>query len=194
MTRLADLRGAVVSLVALGLVAAMPLVACAQDPKRTSPVNPRATTDAPTFAQVRRAALAAFLGGGKFDDVSELSLADYQVKEQAIMAVCRPPEMTRQRAVRIFSAAGFHEVQSAATWPGYTVHLVRELTDPPKKLDIVMFFFGIQKAGVDCKYTVGAFTRRELKSPRQVLGGEDRDAVLDNVRTLRTSFLTEMRQ
>lgn len=141
----------------------------------------------PSLEQIRQAAIKAFVGPPSYDETARLTIRDHQLPESVALASCRSVKWVKQKAIELFSEAGFEEeaVTQKIQYLEHNLPLVRELSSRPRRIDILVFYFNIEKsAGIRCKYHFGVLGRREAVSPRMILKGSEHDRLFRDVRTL----------
>ena len=139
--------------------------------------QPVAPDSVPTLEQLRADAATSFFGSPAFDETARLAVAD-MLPEVVVMAGCQSAGTVKAAALELFTSAGFVEVAVRQRYREYSLHLVRNLPELPKRIDIVLFYFSLEKATpVSCRYVFGNLGRRERVADGQVVEGSDQDAL-----------------
>lgn len=99
-----------VLLLAVGLLLAVRLAA------QEIPLLDATLAEQPSLAELRRAAIDAFLGPDSFDDTARLTLAD-RLDEDTLSAPCRSAGAVRTAALQQFTGVGFTEVSGNMKYP-----------------------------------------------------------------------------
>ena len=110
-----------------------------------------------------------------------------------VMAGCQAAGTVKAAALELFKSAGFLEVAARQRYREYSLHVVRDLPDLPKRIDIVLFYFGVEKTTpVSCRYVFGNLGRRERVADGQIVEGSDRDALYRMLQTTLRSLAAKL--
>lgn len=156
--------------------ACLALIAC----RPPFPAQYKGVESSPSIEELRKAGVTALLGLPQRDETHRLQL-DERLSESLIEGGCVGAATMREKALSIFREGGFEEVQSSLVYPAYSLHLVRQKPAPSGGLDIVLFYFKIEKTvGVACRFTLGSYSRAETASQSLDTGAEQ-DRLFRNV-------------
>ena len=146
----------------------------------------------PTVEDLRSDAAASFFISPAFDETARLAVAD-MLPEVVVMAGCQAAGTVKAAALELFKSAGFLEVAARQRYREYSLHVVRDLPDLPKRIDIVLFYFGVEKTTpVSCRYVFGNLGRRERVADGQIVEGSDRDALYRMLQTTLRSLAAKL--
>ena len=116
---------------------------------------------AKSFDSVKQSALEVFLGNMNYNETTSLTLSDH-IFENRIIAHCRSVTFVKDELLSILRDNGFKVVKESIPYPKYNIYLLRKHDEPVKTVDIVVFYFWINKTpGIDCEFIIGAFARKE---------------------------------
>ena len=153
-------------------------------------LGPGASAQEPALSELRQAAAAAFFGSPAYDETARLSLAE-QLPEESVRGECAGAALVRKSALQLFQSAGFEEAGARLRFYEFSLHLVRSRAQK-KWIDIVVFYFKIQKAGVECRYTVGQLARTEDRR-QTVADGPERDRLYRDVKDISGRLTAKLR-
>jgi hypothetical protein len=150
-----------------------------------------AAEDEPSLAELRKSVADAFFGTQSYDEPSRLTIAEH-LPESTFDTGCAGAQAVRRTAFEAFRDAGFEEVAVRVQYPELSLYLVRRQA-AKSYIDILLFYFKLEKSGVNCRYTLGQYARTEDETNHRVIGGAQRDSLYRGIRELVAKVETAIR-